>query len=280
MIGGLALGCGSSPTLPPGFTEVEAAAFQRTHEASITDELGPLAAVASHYVEPGQTLVLGVVDGAVVTEPPPAGPRLRLTVADDGARCLEGCGPAPRVIEDAEPVRLDRFTVLLSPQSGSLRALVHDPQSPARAAHQGLRWYPVDARFIVPARFEPDPERPTVELATSRGLAKAFVRAGVLRGELLGTPIALHGYLPVGADDEAAMLVPFSDETSGVTTYPVGRYVQVSRPEPGSDVTALDLNRATNPWCAYSEHYNCPVPPADDHLRLAVEAGEQTYGEH
>lgn len=273
----VAAGCGGAPSLPPGFTVEDAAAFQREHEAAIGGELGPLAAVASHYVDPGQTLVLRVVGGALVEGEGP-GPAVRLEALAQAARCVEGCGAAPLAIAGQEVVRLDRFSLLVSPQSGSTRVLVHDPQAPARRAFVGLPWFPVDARFIAPARWVPDPERPTVELATSRGLAKPFVRAGVLEAQLAGQPVALVGYQPSGAADDAPLLVPLTDLTTGDRSYPVGRYLEVELPDEGPPV--LDLNRATNPWCAYSEHYNCPIPPQDNRLAVAVEAGEQTWAGH
>jgi uncharacterized protein len=72
--------------------------------------------------------------------------------------------------------------------------------------------------------------------------------------------------------------VPFTDATTGAGSYPVGRYLEVALPESGPPV--LDLNRATNPWCAYSEHYNCPIPPEENRMTVAVEAGEQTWAGH
>lgn len=271
--------CGAPP-LPPGFTVADAAAFQRQHEAEIADVLGPLAAVASHYASPGQTLVLRVDQGQVVAGDGP-GPAVRIEALEHGARCMEGCGAVPRAIEGQEVVALDRFSLMISPQSGSTRVLVHDPEAPALAGFDGLPWFPVDARFIVAARWQPDPERPTVELATSRGLAKAFVRAGVLEAELLGEPVALVGYQPAAAGSEGSgppLLVPFTDATTGDRSYPVGRYLEVALPESGPPV--LDLNRATNPWCAYSEHYNCPIPPSENRMTVAVEAGELTWTAH
>jgi uncharacterized protein (DUF1684 family) len=277
----LAAACGAPP-LPPGFTVSDAAAFQREHEDAIADPLGPLAAVASHYIGHGQTLVLRVAEGEVAVGEGP-GPAVRIEGLEHGARCIEGCGPAPRAIEGQEVVTLDRFSLLVSPQSGSTRVLVHDPEAPARKGFSGLPWFPVDARFIVPARFEPDPERPTVELATSRGLAKPFVRAGVLEAELLGEPVTLVGYQPAaaagGAGPPPPLLVPFTDATTGDRSYPVGRYLEVVLPENGGPAV-LDLNRATNPWCAYSEHYNCPIPPVENRVAVAVAAGEQIWAGH
>lgn len=275
-------GCGDGLQLPPGWTVDEATAFQRQHEAEIATPTGPLSSVASHYVGPGQTLVLGVVEGAVVSVPAEdqgqgqgQGPRVRIEVTDAGARCLEGCGPRAVALTERREISLDRFTLGLSPQSGTLRVLVHDPHAPALAGFTGLSWFPVDPRFIVPARWEPDPQRPAVELSTSRGLDKTFVQAGVLRARVGGEDIALVGYAS-GAPD--ALLVPLTDATTGTQTYPVGRYLEVSVPPQGPAV--LDFNRLTNPWCAYSEHYNCPVPPSANRLTLAVEAGEQIDATH
>jgi len=45
---------------------------------------------------------------------------------------------------------------------------------------------------------------------------------------------------------------------------------------PASDLTVvLDFNRATNLPCAYTELATCPLPPAENHLPVAVEAGER-----
>ena len=45
-------------------------------------------------------------------------------------------------------------------------------------------------------------------------------------------------------------------------------------PDSGGTVT-LDFNRATNLPCAYTEFATCPLPPAENRLPVAVEAGEQ-----
>ncbi|MEX1362864.1 MAG: DUF1684 domain-containing protein [Nannocystaceae bacterium] len=269
-------GCGE-PRLPSGWTTAESAAFQREHAQAVAAELGPLSAVASYYVGPGRALRLGLDDDGELTDAPtPDQARVRIEVTDAGASCVQGCGPAAVGLDEPRTLAVDRFTLMTSPQSGTLRVLVLDPLAPARAKFSGLAWFPVDERFIVPARWEPDPQRPLVELSTSRGLTKGFARAGMLRAVVLGRPIALVGYQQGPSD--TPLLVPLTDETTGESTYPVGRYLEVSVPDDG--VPVLDLNRLTNPWCAYSEHFNCPVPPADNRVPVAVEAGERVYGEH
>ena len=39
----------------------------------------------------------------------------------------------------------------------------------------------------------------------------------------------------------------------------------------------LDFNEAYNPTCAYSDRYECPLPPMENWLDVAVEAGEKRY---
>ncbi len=272
----LAASCGGAPTLPAGWTVTEATAFQQAHDAAIGAFGGPLSTTASYYIDRGQVVALGVVDGAVAVTTAAGGPRIRIDNTGEPAWCTEGCGAEPLSLAERRAATLDRFTLAMGPQSGSIRVLVQDPQAPAMLEHTGLSSFPVDARFIVPARLEPDADRPTVELSTSRGLQKSFVRAGTLTARWEGQPITLVGYQagPVGTP----LLVPFTDATTGEQSYPVGRYLEV---EVGDDgVAVLDFNRATNPWCAYSEHYNCPVPPADNRLSHAVLAGERVYAAH
>jgi uncharacterized protein (DUF1684 family) len=35
----------------------------------------------------------------------------------------------------------------------------------------------------------------------------------------------------------------------------------------------VDFNKAYNPYCAYSKHYNCPIPPANNYVETEIKAG-------
>ena len=39
----------------------------------------------------------------------------------------------------------------------------------------------------------------------------------------------------------------------------------------------LDFNKAYNPYCAYKEGYSCPIPPDENHLKVAIPAGEMMF---
>ena len=72
-----------------------------------------------------------------------------------------------------------------------------------------------------------------------------------------------------------ALMVLFTDATSGVTTYAANRALQVDPPAADGTVT-LDFNRAVNLPCAYTGFATCPLPPAENRLAVAVEAGEKS----
>ncbi len=45
------------------------------------------------------------------------------------------------------------------------------------------------------------------------------------------------------------------------------------------DEYLVDFNYAYNPYCAYSEGFVCPLPPAENFLKVAIRAGEKKYHE-
>jgi uncharacterized protein len=40
----------------------------------------------------------------------------------------------------------------------------------------------------------------------------------------------------------------------------------------------LTTDCAYNPYCVYSPRYRCPLPPAENTLKVPVRAGEKTCG--
>ena len=128
----------------------------------------------------------------------------------------------------------------------------------------------------MPARLErlPDPE--TVIMLTSRNLEKRFVRYARLHFTVDGTACALAAFKSAAdASDDRTLFVPFTDVTTGAETYPAGRFLDLD--EPAGEIVVLDFNRAYNPLCNYSPAYNCPIPPAENRLPVAIRAGELTY---
>ncbi|HKC90388.1 MAG TPA: DUF1684 domain-containing protein, partial [Candidatus Limnocylindria bacterium] len=64
--------------------------------------------------------------------------------------------------------------------------------------------------------------------------------------------------------------------TNGRESYHIGRYLDLDALEDGGYL--VDFNRSYNPACAFSPHYNCPLPPPENRLVVAIRAGEMTPG--
>lgn len=271
-----AVACTRGVDVPGDFAE-QLSAFRAEHEAEIGGASGPLATVDAWYVEPGHRLSVWIEDGRAIRsladakEPASSEAIVSLVVSDDAITCTRGCGPEPVAIDEARDIAVPPLSLGLSAQSGGLRVLVHDPQAPARAGFSGLPWHPPQPTWWLSAELRPMPEAELEPLATTRGLVKPMRPAGTLALRLpTGEAVELVAY-EAGPGE---LLVPFTDATNGDGTYGVGRYLTVRRSADAAEV-AVDFNRATNPWCAYSEHYNCPIPPAKNRIVGRVDAGER-----
>ncbi len=162
-----------------------------------------------------------------------------------------------------------------------------EARSPLRAPDTAfLDFFPADPAWRVTTHFERTPDARPFDLPTYSGITRRYVKYGVLRFEISGKPYQLSVYQNLTLIQQEAykdhLFLPFKDHTNGDSTYGGGRYFDLSRTDIAADGTlVLDFNKCYNPWCAYSDGYNCPIPPAENHLELAVPAGEKMFkGEH
>lgn len=146
------------------------------------------------------------------------------------------------------------------------------PQHPLRIAFTGTPAYAPDPRWAVTGRYVPFAERqPTTVGAAVEGLQHVYDAPGRIAFRIGGRELSLTAFDGLAP---GSLMVLFTDTTSGVTTYAASRALQIDAPEPDGTVV-LDFNRATNLPCAYTDFATCPLPPAENRLPVAVEAGEQ-----
>ena len=153
-----------------------------------------------------------------------------------------------------------------------------------RASFAGLRYFDPDPDYRVHARLEPgDGSELVIETGGEDG-AVHYRRIGRLvftlsRQQCALTVLSLVQYA-------GGLFVPFRDLTSGHGTYGGGRYLfdtakdtdgLVLEVTPGSLDVVIDFNFAYNASCAYSPRWACPLAPPENHLHLAVRAGELVY---
>jgi uncharacterized protein (DUF1684 family) len=98
-----------------------------------------------------------------------------------------------------------------------------------------------------------------------------YVSPGVVEFELRGRKLAITPVFETPKQDELFYI--FKDGTSGKTTYGAGRFLYSALPGPDGTVI-LDFNRAYSPPCAFTDFATCPLPPAQNRLEPAIEAGE------
>ena len=172
---------------------------------------------------------------------------------------------------------LGALTLQIIDRGGRLGVRLKDGKSPARAKFQGLQYFPIDARFRVVARFVPHEKPVAINVPNVLGMVESMPSPGYASFTIPGAPAAqplrLDAVLEPG---DAQLFFIFRDATSGKTTYGGGRFLYADPPAGGKVV--LDFNRAYSPPCAFTAHATCPLPPANNRLPIAVEAGEKFAG--
>lgn len=144
-----------------------------------------------------------------------------------------------------------------------------------------LRFYEPNEKFKVACEFVATKRGKPFEVPTSSGQTATYTKFGELKFEIEGKSYKLAVYqslrlrnLPQYRD---YLFIPFKDLTNGKETYGGGRYLDLRMKEIEGDKIYLDFNKAYNPYCAFSAGYSCPIPPKENHLKIAIEAGEKNF---
>ena len=145
-----------------------------------------------------------------------------------------------------------------------------------------LRFFPVDEKYRVIAQFEKVNNGKWFRMETSGKIKKTFRVYGVAHFAIHDTVLTLNVYQMQSLMDDPAyknyLFVPFTDLTTGSESYHTGRYLDFMINDIKNDKLTVDFNKAYNPSCAYVDgKYNCPVPPRENSLPVAIEAGEKNY---
>ena len=139
-----------------------------------------------------------------------------------------------------------------------------------RRAFGGLSYFDPDPAYRFVVSLDPAGDDLTEEVEMSDGSTNELELAGTLRFRVDATDVSLVAYRQ-GHD----LFIPFRDATSAHETYGAGRYVEAEPIEDGG--WQLDFNLAYNPYCAYNEHWRCPLPPRENWLSVPIRAGEKTF---
>jgi uncharacterized protein (DUF1684 family) len=264
--------------------EDEILQWRQRVEASLRGEESWLSLAGLFWLAPGENTI-GSGGGSTILLPEGTTPEAAGVIDFNGTQAVFRAAPGVAAHVDEERVE----TITLQPDVSGLPTRVRvgdvtfaivrrgkrwgvrvwNRNHPARRAFPGRGWYPIDESYRVPARFvRYDPPRP-IMITNVLGDSEPTPCPGHVDFELKGAPVRL---LVTDCDEEGLFLI-FADLTNGKTTYPPGRFLATGPVE--AEQVTLDFNRAYSPPCAFTPYATCPLPPAENHIQIAIEAGEQ-----
>jgi hypothetical protein len=247
--------------------------WHRQHQARLADAHGFLAITSLHWLS-DQPQRFPDAPGAWTTDAD--GVRV---VLDEGDELIIDGVPARGehrfgIIAEREGVSAawNEAVIEVAKRGGHDIVRPRHPDTSLRAGFRGTPAYSPHPRWVVTGRYLAfERPRPTTVGAAVEGLKHVYEAPGQIEFELDGQPLTLTAFPGYGP---GSLSLLFTDATSGVTTYAANRYLAVEPPAPDGTV-ALDFNRAANLPCAYTDLATCPLPPAENRLPVAIEAGEQ-----
>lgn len=143
-----------------------------------------------------------------------------------------------------------------------------------RDTFKGLKYFAPSEEGVIDAVFVPNLKADTLTMTTTTSELRPALRAGRFVFTYGTTACSLTAFQFLGGPTDS-YFVPFTDRTTGETTYRGGRYLDIEKT--GDSVYVIDFNRAYNPYCAYNDAFSCPRVPHENDLRVAVSVGEQSW---
>ena len=147
-----------------------------------------------------------------------------------------------------------------------------------------MKFYKPNPFYKFEAIFALTPNAEPFDMATYSGITKPYVKYGIATIQFNGKPVEVNVYQSLRLREmekyKEYLFIPFKDITNGESTYGGGRYIDISMSDIKDGKVMIDFNKCYNPWCAYSDGYNCPVPPIENHFELNILAGEKNFAKH
>ena len=196
--------------------------------------------------------------------------RLPLAVCAAVALLLTACSAPP-------PDESGWRVTLLEDRQLKDRFFAESSESPIPIERRGallpINYFEPDPAYRVPAALEVALDQPIFDIPFSTGQIFPMQRVGILKFALNGQPLQLSALAEAPVQSVESLFIMFKDETNSSETYGGGRYIELPRTLTGH--YELDFNRAFNPNCYYDESWECPVPPRENWLPVAIPVGER-----
>lgn len=266
---------------------------QRGQEISAPD--GWLTLAGMEWLKTGINSVGGAADNHIQLHGQAPDHLGLLTVSGKTVQLLSPSGGFPAdLLVDGKPAREGLLTAGVSKSStigwhgmtlvvlergGRYALRIKDANSATRTGFHGLNWYEPNPHFRVTALWIPFTPPHIEKIPTVIGTMLELPAPGIAEFTLDGETLRLEPVIEAGTPNTLFFIL--RDTTSKTTTYQAARFLHTGLPDHGLSqpgLLTLDFNKLENPPCAYTPYAICPLPPDQNRLPVALEAGEQRYG--
>lgn len=151
---------------------------------------------------------------------------------------------------------------------------LRDLECQALKDFKGINRFPITEEWKIIADLIPNESKLNLGIRDVIGNTTQTEIAGSLNFTFNNIKYSL---LATREDDK--LFIVFADETSGISTYVAGRFLYANIPTSDNKII-LDFNKAYNPPCAFTNYATCPLPLPQNVIKIAITAGEKSYGNH
>ena len=260
-------------------------AYREARRRFVTSPQGPLSLIATEWITGDPTVgqqAFGVPGLWFPLASAESGLRLEARASDgilvDGTLVDGSVVVAGKDSDHPADIRFsDTVTgYVIASEDGTYALRVWDAESEGNRDFGSIDAFGYNPDWVVRADFTPieGGRAIGVEHLKDAGVTRERVVPAEITFTKDGVDFALSAF-----EDDGRLLLVYSDATSGDTTYGVGRFMVLTPDarvdDAGPGTVTLDFNRAYLPPCAFSYHFNCPMPPLENRLTVAIEAGEK-----
>lgn len=220
---------------------------------------GSCAAHVGTLIRQGEQVTLKVAAGADVSVNGQTVTQASLTADGDGKN-------------QPDVVRHHSLSFFVITRGHRVGIRLRDTNSPVRRDFAGRVWFDYNPAYVVEASFTPYEAGKTIPILNILGDVTDTPSPGFVTFDLNGQTCTLDATAA-----GSGLFFNFRDKTCGKESYGAGRFLMAGAPVDGK--VTIDFNKAVNPPCAFTIYATCPVAPLQNHLQIAIPAGEKYAGE-
>jgi uncharacterized protein (DUF1684 family) len=178
--------------------------------------------------------------------------------------------------DDLHPDIIHRgsISLLAIQRAGRFAIRARDTAGPVRKNFRGMRYFPINPAFHFQAKLIPHVKK--IPILNIVGQMEMEESPGWVEFTFKGHPYRLRPIYEETSQGRTLYFL-FKDTTNRSQTYQAGR--MLNTPLAVNGIVDLDFNRSYTPPCAFTPYATCPLPPPENRLPIAIEAGELRYEE-